>query len=70
MLPDILERQVLSLNLLSKLDMSLIIGKHFVVLENFRCPSKALTNCEIVHYRTSDYTEPSRTKIKQCNRTE
>jgi len=32
-LPDVLERQGLSLNLLSKRVMSLILEKHFVVLE-------------------------------------
>ena len=33
-LPDVLERQELSLNLLSKIVMSLILEKHHVVLEN------------------------------------
>jgi len=35
-LPDVLERQGLSLNFLSKLAMSLIHEKHFVALVNFR----------------------------------
>jgi len=34
-LPDVLERQELPLNLLSKLAMSLILEKHLVVLEYF-----------------------------------
>jgi len=34
-LPDVLERQGLSLNLLSKLVMSLILEKHLVVPEYF-----------------------------------
>jgi len=33
-LPDVLERQELSFNFLSKLVMSLILEKHLVVLEN------------------------------------
>jgi len=33
-LPDVIERQELSLNLLSKLIMSLILEKYLVVLEN------------------------------------
>jgi len=37
-LPDVLKRQKLSLNLLSKLVMFLILEKHLVVLENFRRP--------------------------------
>ena len=46
-LPDVLERQGLSLNLLSKLVMGLILEKHFVVLEYF--PASFLNSCEIVH---------------------
>ena len=34
-LPDVLERQELSLNLLSKLVVSLILENHLVVLESF-----------------------------------
>jgi len=41
-LPDVLERQVLSLHLLSKLVMSLILEKHLVVLEYFPAPLKIL----------------------------
>jgi len=37
-LPDVLERQGLSLNLLLKLVMSLILEKHFVVLSIFQRP--------------------------------
>jgi len=33
-LPDVLERQGLSLNLLAKLVMSLTVEKHLVVLDN------------------------------------
>jgi len=39
-LPDVLERQGLSLNMSSKLLMSLILGKHFVVLEYFMASLK------------------------------
>jgi len=41
-LPDVLERQGLSLNLLSKLVVSLILEKHFVVLEYFPAALKIL----------------------------
>jgi len=41
-LPDVLERQQLSLNLLSKLVMSLILEKHLVVLEYFLASLKLL----------------------------
>jgi len=41
-LPDVLERQELSLNLLSKLVLSLILEKHLVVLEYFPVPLKIL----------------------------
>jgi len=41
-LPDVLERQELSLNLLSKLVMSLILEKHHVVLEYFSASLKIL----------------------------
>jgi len=41
-LPDVLDRQELSLNLLSKLVMSLIIEKHLVVLEYFPASLKIL----------------------------
>ena len=37
-LPDVFERQGLSLNLLLKLVMSLILEKHFVILSIFQCP--------------------------------
>jgi len=41
-LPDVLERQELSFNLLSKRVMSLILEKHFVVLECFPASLKIL----------------------------
>jgi len=41
-LPDVLERQGLSLNLLSKLVMSLILEKHLVVLKYFPASLKIL----------------------------
>jgi len=41
-LPEVLERQELSLNLLSKLVMSLILEKHLVVLEYFPVSLKIL----------------------------
>jgi len=41
-LPDVLERQELSLNLLSKLVMSLIVEKYHVVLEYFPASLKIL----------------------------
>jgi len=41
-LPDVLERQELSLNLLSKRVMCLILEKHFVVLEYFPASLKIL----------------------------
>jgi len=41
-LPDVLERQGLSLNLLSKRVMSLILEKHLVVLEYFPASLKIL----------------------------
>jgi len=41
-LPDVLERQELSLNLLSKLGLSLILEKHLVVLEYFPASLKIL----------------------------
>jgi len=50
-LPDALERQGLSLNLLSKLVMSLILEKYFVVLEYFPA---SLNGCEIVYCITID----------------
>jgi len=46
-LPDVLERQGLSLNFLSKLVMSMILKRHFVVLDNFPA---SLNNWEIVHF--------------------
>jgi len=47
---DILKHQGLSLYLLSRLVMSLILEKHFVVLEYFRCPWK-LWNRSLLNYR-------------------
>jgi len=41
-LPDVLERQELSLSLILKLNMSLILEKHFVILENFLASFKIL----------------------------
>jgi len=41
-LPDVLERQELSLNLLLKLVMSLILEKHLVVLDYFLASLKIL----------------------------
>jgi len=41
-LPDVLELQELSLNLLSKLVLSLILEKHLVVLENLLASLKIL----------------------------
>jgi len=41
-LPDVLERQELSLNLLSKSGMSLIFEKHLVVLEYYPASMKIL----------------------------
>jgi len=41
-LPDVLERQELSLNLLSKRVLSLILEKHLVVLESFSASLKIL----------------------------
>jgi len=41
-LPGVLERQELSLNLLSKLSMSLILEKHLAVLEYFPASLKIL----------------------------
>jgi len=41
-LPDVLERQELSLNLLSKRVFSLILEKHLVVLESFPASLKIL----------------------------
>jgi len=41
-LPDVLERQGLTLNLLSKLVMSLILEKHLVALEYFSSSLKIL----------------------------
>jgi len=41
-LQDVRERQELSLNLLSKLVLSLIVGKHLVVLEYFPVSLKIL----------------------------
>jgi len=41
-LPDVLERQRLSLNLRSKLVLSLILEKHLVVLEYFPVSLKIL----------------------------
>jgi len=41
-LPDVLEGEGLSLNLLSKLVMSLILEKHLVVLEYFPASLKIL----------------------------
>jgi len=46
-LPDVLNRQGLSLNLLSKLVMSLTLEKRIVVLGYFPA---SLNCCEIVHY--------------------
>jgi len=46
-LPGVLEPHGLSLNLLSKLVMSLFLEKHFVVLEYFPA---SLNSGEIVHY--------------------
>jgi len=51
-MPGVLER--LSLDLLSKLVMPLILGKHFVVFEHLPA---SLNSCEIVYYENSDYTE-------------
>jgi len=70
MLPDVLERQGLYLNLLSKLIIFLILKKYFCVwifsgvFESFR------NSWEIVQYWTIDYTERSRIKVQQCNWTE
>jgi len=53
-LPDVLERQGLSLNLLSKLVMSLILVKHLVVLEFCTTSLKILEyfqNCSFKNYR-------------------
>jgi len=52
-LPDVLERQGLSLNLLSKRVMSLIFEKHLVVLEYFAASLKSLEyfeNCSFKNY--------------------
>jgi len=52
-LPDVLERQGLSLNLLSKRVMSLILEKHLVVLEYFPASLKILEyflNCSFKNY--------------------
>ena len=68
-LPDVVERQGLSLNLLSKLVISLIL-KTLLSLSIFRRPWKFLNSCETVHYWTNHYIEHSRIKIKQCNWTE
>ena len=42
MLPDVLERQELSMNLLSKIVMSLILEKHFGAFEHFPASLKIL----------------------------
>jgi len=50
---DVLESQGLSLNLVSKLVMSLILEKHFVVLEYFPASLKVLEqlqNCSLLNY--------------------
>jgi len=52
-LPDVLARQGLSLNLLSKRVMSLIFEKHLVVLEYFPASMKILEyfqNCSFKNY--------------------
>jgi len=52
-LPDILERQGLSLNLLSTRAMCLILEKHLVVLEYFPAYLKILEyfkNCSLKNY--------------------
>jgi len=52
-LPDVLERQGLPLNLLSKRVMSLILEKHLVVLEYFPASLKILDyylNCSFTNY--------------------
>jgi len=56
-LPDVLERQRLSLNLLSKRVMSLILEKRLVVLEYFPASLKIF---KIVHLRTIDYVKHAR----------
>jgi len=48
-LPDVLERQGLSLSLLSKLIVSLILDKHFVVLEYFLASLKVVNEVSITH---------------------
>ena len=52
-LPDILERQGLSFNLLLKLFMSFILEKHFAVHEYFPTSLKVLErlfNCSLISY--------------------
>ena len=65
---DVLERQGLFLNLLSKLVMSLHLEKHFVVPEYFSGSLKVLEqlcNCSLLNYCILRSF-----KIKQCNGTE
>jgi len=69
-LPDVLERQDLSLNLLSKRVLSLILEKHLVVLDYFPASLKILEYLKNFHWRTIDYVEHSRIKNKQCKWTE
>jgi len=56
-LPDVLERQELSLNLLSKRAMSLILENIFSPLNIFRRLGKFLNILKIVHLRNIDYVE-------------
>jgi len=69
-LPDVLERQELSLNLLSKLVMSLILENILLALNIFRRPWKFLNSFQTVHFWTIHYIEHSRIKNKQCKWTE
>jgi len=56
-LPDVLECQELSLNLLSKRVMSLFLEKHLVILEYFPVSLKFLNIFKIFHLRNVDYVE-------------
>jgi len=65
-LPDFLECQGLSLNLISKRVMSLILEKYVVVIEYFPVSFKILEYFKIAHLKIIDYTEHSTIKNKQC----